>query len=505
MQPVWQGGCDALPPGDYRAEPGDLFIRNQFIVTGNRDQVREVMDDLAASSRSLRIKAVDEIDLRSLSQRLVSRLSNRSDDRAAREEEIRPRYPLEQAADVVVRAYQLSEGVTLEEAFDAFYGAVGDHAVYAEPNYLIGNPDIAGNSGCVEGGPAVPTGAGSGQAAFWDQWAFSPQGIDLYAQSSKLAGQGTRVAVFDTSPFCKPGLWHIPWIKTDLDICVAHPRPLVDLQSKVEEKEDYRDHGLFVSSLVHAVAQKAKIQLIRVLDKHNQGDLETLVKALYDYTLGSESRGRPLERTVINLSLGLVDEPGTQRDWLLELKERLLARDALLQYVGRGYEQTEVPVVYLETVLGMAREAGATIVAASGNKSSQAEAEPMLVPAAYKFVIGVAGHNIDRERSSFSNQGNIAAPGGDGPPDFEPNDRAGNAIPDHWLVGLSMRSEPVEGYMYWMGTSFAAPLVAGHAARLLGVGHWKRPHQVRPIIEGSIEAAVNDPNSDMGVGCATVP
>jgi hypothetical protein len=309
-------------------------------------------------------------------------------------------------------------------------------------------------------------------------------------------GPGARVAVFDTSPFSRPGRWGIDWIEPYLDLRVSHPEPMIALGSE-GGSGDFRDHGLFVSGLIHAVAPESEIHLIRVLNQYNQGDLGTLVRVLNNFIQGSRNGRGWLDRTVLNLSLGVLDEPEEHKPWLSKMRERMVKRDQFLHFQRDPDWKVERTIVCLETVLSLAVKSGAMIVAASGNKSDAGEAQDALLPAAYPFVLGVAGHNKAQKRSSFSNKGNIAAPGGDIPPRAKLLDDEGHARnPDHWLVGLSLRSEPEQGYMYWMGTSFAAPLVTGQAARALAKNH--KPGKVRRDIE---DAAVG-PNRELGKGCS---
>lgn len=74
----------------------------------------------------------------------------------------------------------------------------------------------------------------------------------------------------------------------------------------------------------------------------------------------------------------------------------------------------------------------------------------------------------------------MAAPGGDGDDGVTvcnvPMCDVDN--PDACLVSASLDSST--GYVYWVGTSFATPLVSGEAALLLGAG--KSPSQVTSII-----------------------
>ena len=81
---------------------------------------------------------------------------------------------------------------------------------------------------------------------------------------------------------------------------------------------------------------------------------------------------------------------------------------------------------------------------------------------------------MKQHQSCYSNTGEVGAPGGDGgiAPNCEPQLQLCNASEpcDYGLVSLvSARSDTV-GFAYWVGSSFAAPLVSGVAADALEGG-----------------------------------
>jgi hypothetical protein len=495
VRPMWRGGCDSLPPGADVAQEGDRFIRNQIVVTGPRTQVRSVLGDMPDIFPD---PPIAEIDLGELGGLLRA---GQSSEESGKEPGMGARYLGDAQNELVIGIYRLPEGRTVEEVIERLRNepSVRDAGIYVEPNYLTG-----GSRGCIEGGPAGIGVPGGGQTAFWQQWALDDHGIDLEVLGAQAPGQEIRVAVFDTSPFIAPGGWRIPWIHPFLDLCVSHPEPLAYVMPEVPG-DDYSDHGLFVSSLVHAIAPLSDIHLIRVLNEHNLGDLGTLVLALDRFMRAEIRRAGTLARAVFNLSLGLNADPGVEGSWLLGIRDYIKALDGSRGFERANFREGDLPVVYLEETLDLAQEGGATVVAAAGNESN-ATPPPMgpnilgpEIPASYPSVIGVAGHNVDQKRSSFSNAGDIAAPGGNGPPNEPPLDDDGNIRnPCDWLIGLSMRSAPVDGYMYWMGTSFATPLVAGRAARILGSGGL--PGNVPTTLAQHVENA----GGALGVGCTKV-
>jgi hypothetical protein len=482
---------------------GERFVPNQIVITGPPGAIDNIVGNVRNTFPGLSQYPIQEIDLGTLRELLDTERDRQPSADSGEEPGTECGLIADKLAGMVTRVYRLPEGVQVDQAIEEFYGqAPSSDGVYAEPNYIIGNPDIGGLSGCIEGGPAGAGGPGTGKTKFWDQWAFQQVGIGLLPRKGPFLGKGTRVVLFDTSPFDKPGRWHIKWHDTKgvhpLRICVSHPQPLAG-EELADLNEDYRDHGLFGASLVHAVAPQSEIHLIRVLNRDNRGDLGTLVKALCDYMLQNRKAGKiNLENTVLNLSLGLNGYVDAKHPRLRQVADHLRTADATLRFIRDSTEDDEIPVVYLQIVLGIACLAGAVIVAAAGNQSDQNQVKEMMIPASYQSVIGVAGHNYDQARSSFSNKGQIAAPGGDLPPD--PDDNIIN--PNDWLIGLSMKSEPDQGYMYWMGTSFAAPLVAGEAALDLGKGN--SPGHVKNAIKTHVTPANPPGNPHLGAGCAKV-
>jgi hypothetical protein len=443
IEPRPWDGCTPVPTIEptgqtYTIEPGDEFIKDQVIVTGREDDIDRVLEKW--ESELALIKQVD-MNWRECWSRLTPG-------------QIGMRFP-------VIRVYQITSAADLsvgdvEELIRKINGRAQTlgTSVFADLNYLIGRPlpDVEGDPDCVEGGPAGGGSASAGQGLFWDQWAFDDSGIGLLTGTGQnkeravdATGQDIRVGVFDASPFESQGGWTIPWVTSAgqaLNLCVSHPGPVTELGPSTGLTK-FSDHGLFVAGLVHAVAPESRIHLIRVLNDENRGDLGTLVTALGQFITDTlESNGGTLHGTVINLSLGIHQPEDTS------------------------------PIKSLETQLALAHACGAVVVASAGNDSS----EDARIPAAYSFVLGVAGSNIDDELACFSNTGDVAAPGGDnGPGDNnKPESPACESMvehcadsPEYCVVSLAMRTSPESGYAYWTGTSFAAPLASGLATLVL--------------------------------------
>ena len=365
----------------------------------------------------------------------------------------------------------------------------GFEDVIVELNYLIrgipwtaggspwtagGSPWTAGGSPWTAGGSPWLNQAGTGGAsirqqaetAFAEQWAWGADGInaqDLLTprQPGAEDGENVWVGIFDTSPFAVP----MTSISVDmppapLTLALSHPIP-----GGVPHGcgGGLGNHGFFVAGLIHALAPAAQLQLIRVLDDAAQGTLFTLVTALYQFMAALPAG----QRAVINMSLGLHgSDEADAADW----DGPDLLRDAL----WRAYEQNIITI------------------AAAGNESSAESAPlPAAYPARWDFVIGVAASNRQQSRACFSNQGDLLAPGGDGDHRCLPNlGRCKDGDCPYALISLDVAS--YTGYSYGVGTSFAAPLVAGLAARAqAGVGAQNASagaEHVRQIILNSANA-----------------
>jgi len=406
-------------------------------------------------------------------------------------------FPATSYSDLTVRLYETNAPVkdTIEEIYK-----VKDSAspVFADPNYALTADlwGVGGDSWSTES--PIPGTVDDGNKLFWEQWAFGEKGISLFAdalatqRTVKHKGKGMRVGIFDTSPFT--GIVEdftpvpIPWmLRETLNLQVSHPFDTFVTPSLLYDK-DCSNHGLFVAGLVHAVAPASEIHLIRALNKSAMGDLFTLIQALH---WAIKQWWDTLDNTIINLSLGVrrataADLPGT--------KDQILA---LINSMGTSYvspSADEIPIMALETILGIALGRGAVIAAAAGNSSHDVVVpKPAQIPACYPDVIGVAASNIERQQSCYSNNGDVIAPGGDGArvgaSSCEPNNQACVSFAGDCPYGLiSLVDEPYSpsGYAYWVGTSFATGLVSGLAALLRENG------TTPPNVRGAVMASVKD-------------
>lgn len=142
-----------------------------------------------------------------------------------------------------------------------------------------------------------------------------------------------------------------------------------------------------------------------------------------------------------------------------------------------------------QNAINTARSLGATVVVAAGNDAINAA---NATPANCDGVVSVAATNRDGGRSYFSNFGNVvdlAAPGGD------VRSNAANGIGSTLNEGTTV---PTSGnYVYYQGTSMAAPHVAGVAALLYSENPNLTPDEVETILT---ESARSFPASCSGCG-----
>lgn len=462
-----------------QAPPPSPAIPNQVIIFGHPDRIEKMLGaDASGEKESIRPPGKDAL---SDTLRLLTRASFTF--KASADWEQRLMSDLPQPEQRELRLYRLEgdESQLLEALMSRRQGF---EDVIIERNYFIhaipwtggGSPWTGGGSPWTGGGSPWTgggspwTGGGSpwtaggspwtvgsspwlemqgqggafilhrAQQIFKKQWAFGPDGVNarniLDAQATDPAdGEDVIVGVFDASPF------PVPFTSVTLDtppapmtLRLAHPIPG---GAPGGCSGSLANHGLFVAGLIHALAPAADIRLIRVLDDAAQGNLFTLVTALYEF-LSALPAGK---HAVINLSLGLhgSDKEG-EEDW----DGPDLLRDAL----QRAHEQNVV------------------VVAAAGNENAGSQDDlPAAFPARWEFVVGVAASDSKKQRACFSNRGDVMAPGGAGLKNcLFPAGRCSDEDCPYAVISLDVGS--YTGYSYGIGTSFAAPLVAGLAARV---------------------------------------
>src|SRR5215208_1565812 len=271
----------------------NLYLDNQVIVTGVQADVNAVVGPLG-------LILIEGCDLSYLNTRDNPNLNLTE----------------EQRNSLVMQLYEIPRGSNVEDVITTINQTRTEQPelyIFVDPNYLVSLSDLStdpcgrpnsdpGSGGGHPFGDAYIPDAGTGEAriaegAFMNQWAFGSQGINL-PSSPVFTGRGVRVAVFDTSPFRirLPFFWRIG---------VALPSPMWFTGWDAAGATTVSNHGLFVAGLIHRIAPKSRIQLVQVLNDNGCGQLWALNKALEHYTSWMSGWTGNLNRTVINMSLGI--------------------------------------------------------------------------------------------------------------------------------------------------------------------------------------------------------
>jgi hypothetical protein len=524
-------GEEALEEELQEVESQPFFIPGQVIVVGNVDQINATLSTIPDIEG--RLGLVSDFDLgyldgyESPSPEAVELPfeSARIGDRIS---------PLLSQTSLALRLYEIDgRAATVTETMNVLneINAAGNsRGVHADPNYHVsphpvspcgdpfiiggspfiigGSPFIIGGSPFIIGGSSMGVGAGGAGEAdagiFWGQWAFR-------IVQDEFPDRGAQIAVFDTSPFpisqddpisesdvrlaVAEGTWSIEWPTSEpgrmevwpgdqwtfqrddfgFNLNVLHPPMSIALTPRSVDTvdvdsftpADVRDHGLFIAGLAYGVSKEPEIYLVRVLNDHGCGDLFTLTTAIHAFMKHMLIEFGTLEDVVLNLSLGVPQPPP---DFFATLRD---------ENVDEAFVSAlEQELASLEETLSTAFAQGAVIVAASGNESGVNDPRPANIPADYPYVVGVAAENINNERACYSNLGDVSAPGAEGrTPGMTPADACEPLFqqcdPTNGACGLglvSLSTFSPTGFRFWVGSSFAAPLMSGWAADNLAAG-----------------------------------
>ncbi|MGH2915551.1 MAG: S8 family serine peptidase, partial [Solirubrobacteraceae bacterium] len=350
--------------------------------------------------------------------------------------------------------------------------------VYAEPDY------IAHASG--EFYPNDPGRLHRAQGWERTQWNLLPTtGINVTQAWSNLfgdhrgGGRGVVVAVLDT------GVAYRDWegFRKSPDFGRTHFVHPYDFIAHNRYPLDRNGHGTFVAGVIAestnngvglaGVAFGASVMPVRVLDASGEGDETTIARGIrYAVKHGAQ---------VINLSLEFLPSQVTSA--------------------------SEIPQIV--SAIGYAHRHGATVVGAAGNDQT----DTIAYPARTADVISVGATTKDRCLADYSNGGSgldLVAPGGGddasmpGDPDCHPN----RNLPS--IYQLTLADPPHWGRFgypgYYIGTSMAAPEVAGTAALVIAshvIGRHPSPDAILARLEASatpLPAAGPKPNLDYGYG-----
>ena len=255
------------------------------------------------------------------------------------------------------------------------------------------------------------------------------------------------------------------------------------------------DHGLFVAGIVHDVVGdgRATIRLIRVLNDNGIGDLLAIthvLRALPQALLGQDMPAPGGKRLIVNLSLGAVPMHVKHLERWLPSVHRAMALGHMQALPDHAQNVLDAAHLNLRSAIDWLHAHDVLVVASAGNDALRAPAHahgeppPPRYPAHYQRVFAVAATDADGGAAIYSNRADlkpaangIATFGGEAiRPDspFEPPQtetgltRAGreNAIIGVYSgASLPGGADNRTGWVQWAGTSFAAPIISGLAAR----------------------------------------
>lgn len=294
------------------------------------------------------------------------------------------------------------------------------------------------------------------------------------------------------------------------------------------------DHGLFVAGIIHTIVPSAKLRLFEVLNEYGIGYIDTIAYVLHK--LGAERADNPdRPPLLINCSLTIgapltgqyTPDPATEDE--LETAAAIVAAQGLFDTSNLSPEEQDVVAQMemlgqaLEWVMIAAQSWDALIVAAAGNDGPQpttrgtrrlASGSPpqyaARCPAAFATVVGVGALDDQDNSTRYSNradrqvfQGLATFGGAEDARDLGPGPRraqAGNSPLGVYIGNFYDRSGQLvarnrNGWAWWAGTSFAAPIVSGFIAQMVAdrrAANLKEAHRLLQTMNDGFTAAGDD-------------
>lgn len=533
-----------------RPKTAPLFMKDQFIVVGPKDNVKSIVSDVQS-------KFSDEIKLPITLERRYRRklwylqglwdmcegLSKyKSANSASSDEWVMDLYEIESGDSNFLQKLWgkvrelFIEGPRTARVVARINLSGNSSSVYADLVYgtasIFGGLPWTGMGSPWIDNPVQYAGTQiEPQEAYLNQWAFVESnngGIELFVDGKRSVeywGEDVWIGVFDTSPFHSS-----QDVPKDWDWLTPITMPTLLTEYPFSKSSSFiKDHGLSVASLAHTVAPSSTVHLYQVLNGNAVGDLFTFNDALHSFISGTVevSHTLHLNGAVINLSLGSpIPTPK-----LLQQIEDYLEKYDLVPKEPKGNTVEALAFLpkeptSLDVLLSAARCRGIVTVAAAGNTAHLLPSKFVVqAPATFTSTLGVAASNHERGKACFSNAGDVMAPSGDGrqPCCRKPRFKGceyGQAD-DCWKYGLigciTESKEHPTGYTYLVGTSFSTPLVSGLAALVLEAesgwqsSEWKSldgglaDHVIETII-GAAECSrgvINVPKTLAGASCLT--
>jgi hypothetical protein len=403
--------------------------------------------------------------------------------------------------DLEINLYELTGSTDdVEAVLDAIAQTSAGSRVLADANWVIGAPwSPTGSPWSPTGSPWSPTGStDQGQPTpatmndYLNQWAFRTIGLtDAKAVNTGPGLAPIRVGVFDTSPLesNEPMAASIQESATQnaLQVAIDHPEFIntpVPPEEGSPQDINVANHGYFGTSFIRELAPASDIRLIRVLTRNNRGDLATLNHALLQFMGQANEEGI---MTVVNMSLGVPP------------LEPFRPFAPLLNWEFPPPFELQRQLNSLETVMQVGECLDVVMVAAAGNDSAES-LKVSNYPGNWGTVLSVTASNQDNQQSCYANDGDLAAPGGDGGPS-DPDVREPVACEPklHACVNMGPNCPyAVIGYVHpntlqssdsgvthhhWVGTSFATPMVTGLAALVRQLNPALSAAEVRDVIQ----------------------
>ena len=340
----------------------------------------------------------------------------------------------------------------VERALKVLRDVDGVEAAEVNNQLSLIRPPGAANDGAVTVSDAEPAGFPN-DPLYQYQWHFDQ--INMKQAWATAAGKDVVVAVIDTGVAfadSNDGRFKMaPDLKGN-DFASGY-----DFVSDDDKPYDEHGHGTHVAGTiaqttnnaygVAGVAYKSRIMPLRVLNAQGYGSVGDIADSI---RFAADNGAK-----VINMSLG-----------------------------------GPLPSFVMAAAVRYAHSKGVTIVAAAGNSGRRMKS----YPAAYKHVIAVAATQYDRKTTFYSQWGSfvdIAAPGGN-----TREDQNGDGRPDGVLQQTIKTGDPTShDFSLFMGTSMAAPHVAGVAALVIGLGT-NHPDQVEAILTQTANDEGKDGSSE---------
>ena len=370
------------------------------------------------------------------------------------------------------------------------------------PNWLMSGSSQPG----ATGGPgALPT-PYEGEAEL-AEFQFLFENTRLSTSNGEMSDKEVVVAILDTAPklngtdkdkvlkeiyekWGPPSETKHPLIKTLLgdqgrlksvyfDDVVDRPVAGVEQNNGAEpgfiqpEGHDYEmsDHGLFVAGIIHTLAPKAKLHLFQVLNRYGVGDILSIIRALK--IIEADNETFPKERLLINLSLTInfpLEKDHGPNDEMLDKILRRYSEDP------DGWQRQVEPIASICNSLYIQ---GAKVIAAAGNNRKGQHRPQACYPAAFESILGVGALPKPTKKSepgktkimpaSYSNRS-------DRPASTGITTLGGEEGPEQGILGIYLEEFPPSrdhkrpaiksdnGWGWWAGTSFAAPIITGMTA-----------------------------------------